>query len=239
MPFDQLLDDPIWSALSTDHAALAEGGALARRYPARIGPLSGLANQSDEAWEALRTLAGPSGTVVLFLQTPWTPRPGWSLVREGPLNQMISLAPTAEAPALTDATTLRPLTDADAPAMVELATLTEPGPFREGTVELGGYYGIFEDGRLLSMAGQRTRVPGYVEVSAVCTHPEARGRGYARALMLRVMQDIRDEGRTPFLHTWAFNDAAIRVYTSLGFVLRHSMHVAAVRNESASERTLG
>ena len=115
--------------------------------------------------------------------------------------------------------------------MVELATLTEPGPFREGTHELGGFYGIFEGNRLLSMAGQRMRVPGYVEVSAVCTHPDARGRGYARTLMLRVMTDIRAEGLTPFLHSWAFNYAAIRVYTDLGFVLRHSMYVAALRND--------
>lgn len=234
MSFDQLLDNPIWSALTTDHAALAEGGSLARRYPARIGPLSGLANQSDEAWEELRTLAGPGDVVVVFLQTPWAPRPGWTLVRQGPLSQMISLAPAAEAPtALPAAATLRPLTAADSPAMVELATLTEPGPFREGTIEFGGYYGIFEDSCLVSMAGQRTRMPGHVEVSAVCTHPTARGRGYARTLMLQVMQDIRNEGRTPFLHSWAFNDAAIRVYTDLGFVLRHSMHVAALRNDRA------
>jgi len=234
MPSNQLLDDPIWGALTTDHAALAEGGALARRYPARIGPLSGLANQSDEAWEELRALAGPSGIVALFLQTPWAPRPGWSLVREGPLSQMVAIAPAAEAPASLPApATLRLLTAADSEAMVELATLTEPGPFRTGTHELGGYYGIFEGARLLSMAGQRTRLPGYVEVSAVCTHPDARGRGYARTLMLQVMRDIRAEGRVPYLHSWAFNDAAIRVYTDLGFVLRHSMHVAALRNDRA------
>jgi ribosomal protein S18 acetylase RimI-like enzyme len=234
MSSNQLLDDPIWGALTTDHAALAEGGALARRYPARIGPLCGLANQSDEAWEELRALAGPGGVVVLFLQTPWTPRPGWSLVREGPLSQMVAIAPAAEAPAALPASaTLRLLTATDSEAMVELATLTEPGPFRTGTHELGGYYGIFEGTRLLSMAGQRTRLPGYVEVSAVCTHPDARGRGYARTLMLQVMRDIRAEGRTPYLHSWAFNDAAIRVYTDLGFVLRHSMHVAALRNDRA------
>lgn len=117
--------------------------------------------------------------------------------------------------------------------MLELATLTEPGPFRMRTHELGAFYGIFENGRLMSMAGQRMRVPGCVEVSAVCTHPEARGRGYARALMLAVMGDIRNEGLTPFLHSWTFNHAAIRIYTDLGFVLRHRMYVAALRNERA------
>lgn len=234
MPQAQWLDDPIWNALNTIHAPLALGDALARRYPAEIGPLSGLADQSDAAYEELRTVAGPGGVVVLFLPQPPQPREGWTLVREGPLSQMVCLAPPAEAPApLPSTAAMRRLTAADAPAMVELATLTEPGPFRSRTLELGVFYGIFEDGRLVSMAGQRLRVPGYVEVSAVCTHPDARGKGYARTLMLAVMNDIRSEGLTPFLHSWAFNHAAIRVYTDLGFVLRHSMHVAALRNDRA------
>jgi len=234
MPVNQFLDDPIWSALNTAHASFAQGGSLARRYPAHIGPLSGLANQSDAAYEELRALAGPNGIVVLFVQQPPQPRTGWTLVREGPLTQMVCTNPPAESPApLPPGATLCPLTAADSPAMVELATLTEPGPFREGTHELGGFYGIFEGRRLVSMAGQRMRVPGHVEVSAVCTHPDARGRGYARTLMIQVMADIRAEGLTPFLHTWAFNHNAIRVYTDLGFVLRHSMHVAVLRNDHA------
>ena len=230
----QLLDDPIWNALNTTHAPFALGGALARRYPAEIGPLSGLADQSDAAYEELRTIAGPGGAVVLFLQQPPQPRAGWALLQDGPLSQMVCTASPAKAPVLlSDSATMRRLTAADAPAMLELATLTEPGPFRMRTHELGAFYGIFENGRLVSMAGQRMRVPGYVEVSAVCTHPEARGKGYARTLMLAVMDDIRSEGLTPFLHSWAFNHVAIRVYTDLGFVLRHSMYVAALRNEHA------
>ena len=226
------LDDPIWTALNTSHASVARGGALARRYPAHIGPLSGTADDSDAAYKELRDLAGPNGIVVLFLQQPPHPRAGWTLVREGPLSQMVHTRPTSETPAaLPPTVTMRPLTAADSPAMLALATLTEPGPFREGTHELGGFYGLFEGGRLLSMAGQRMRFPGHVEVSAVCTHPDARGRGFARTLMLQVMADIRSEGFTPFLHTWAFNHGAIRVYADLGFELRHSMHVAVLRND--------
>lgn len=232
MPAIQPLDDPIWTALNTSHAIFARGGRLARRYPACIGPLSGLAEQSDASYQELRTIAGPAGIVVLFLQQPPQPRADWTIVREGPLSQMVCVNPAAEAPSvLPPDATLRPLTAADSPAMVELATLTEPGPFREGTHELGGFYGIFQGDRLVSMAGQRMRVPGYGEVSAVCTHPEARGRGYAPTLMLRVMADIRSEGLTPFLHSWAFNHAALRIYTDLGFVLRHRMHVAVLRND--------
>jgi GNAT superfamily N-acetyltransferase len=234
MPQAHALDDPIWNALNTVHAPLALGSALARRYPAEIGPLSGLADQSEAAYEELRTLAGPGGTVVLFLQQPPQPRAGWTLMREGPLSQMVCTAPPSEASApLLSSATMRRLTTTDAPAMVELATLTEPGPFRKRTHELGIFYGVFEGNRLMSMAGQRTRVPGYVEVSAVCTHPDARGKGYARTLMMAVMDEIRSGGQTPFLHSWAYNEAAIRVYTDLGFVLRHSMHVAALRNDRA------
>jgi len=228
-----LLDDPIWNTLSTSHAALALGSGLARRYPPAIGPLSGLANHSDAAWEDLRALAGPGGIVVLFLPGPARPRDGWTLVREGPLTQMLCLEPpsSSSAPLPADVT-MRRLTAADAPAMVALAELTEPGPFRDRTHELGLFYGIFHENRLVSMAGQRMRMPGFVEVSAVCTHPDARGRGYARTLMLAVMDEIHRTGNKPFLHAWADNHSAIRVYHDLGYTHRHTLHVAALRNDA-------
>jgi predicted GNAT family acetyltransferase len=114
--------------------------------------------------------------------------------------------------------------------MVELATLTEPGPFRLRTMGLGTFYGIVEGGRLLAMAGKRMHLPGYVEVSGVCTHPDARGRGYARLLMSRVMEEIVNDGKTPFLHSFADNHGAIRVYESLGFTLRQRLELAVVQN---------
>ena len=79
--------------------------------------------------------------------------------------------------------------------------------------------------------GQRTRVPGFVEVSAVCTHPDARGRGYAPVVMSEVMRDITDEGRTPFLHAFADNPAT-RLYEKLGFTHRRSFHLAVIKNEA-------
>ena len=232
MPDVHLLDDPIWNSLSTSHSGLALGNGLARRYPPAIGPLSGIANDSDAAFEELRALAGPAGTVVLFLPGAPKPRPGWTIVREGPLTQMICLdPPSISLASLPSHAAMRRLTEVDAPEMLALAQLTEPGPFRERTHELGVFYGIFDEGRLVSMAGQRTRVPGFVEVSAVCTHPSARGKGYARTLMLAVMDDIRREGNTPYLHAWADNDSAIRIYRDLGYTHRHRLYVAALRND--------
>ena len=229
---DTLLDNPIWNALRTEHRLLALGDENARRYPAEIGPLAGTPDQSQASYGALRPLAGPGGLLALFLVDPPALPMGWSLFRGGTLTQMICRKPSlgGEEGRLAAGATLRRLEAADAPAMVELATLTEPGPFRERTIELGRFHGIFVGDRLLAMAGQRMRVPGYVEVSAVCTHPDARGRGYAGAVMRQVMRDIVGEHCTPFLHSFAENPA-VRLYEGLGFVQRRSFHLAVIKNE--------
>lgn len=231
-----LLDNPIWSALSSEHAELALGGEHARRYPPEIGPLSGIPEEAEDCFEALRALTAPAGVVVLFLLSPPQPRAGWTLIRGGLVDQMVCASPekyrrfTAAAPE-THGAAMRRLTANDAPAMVELAELTEPGPFRLRTMELGTFYGIEQEGRLLGMAGKRMHVPGYVEVSGVCTHPDARGRSYAGLLMSKVMDEIFAEGRTPFLHTYTDNVPAIRVYQKLGFVRRQTFHLAVLKNQ--------
>lgn len=125
---------------------------------------------------------------------------------------------------------LRKLGAADVPVMVKLAELTEPGPFRERTIELGTFYGICEGDRLLAMAGQRMRMPGFVEVSAVCTHPDVRGRGYAAILMSEVIRDIVGEGSVPFLHALADNPA-VQLYERLGFTRRRSFHLAVIKRD--------
>jgi predicted GNAT family acetyltransferase len=144
---------------------------------------------------------------------------------------MVAERPTPVSIAEPESMRLRKLTSADAPAMVELAELTEPGPFRLRTLELGTFFGILDGGRLLAMAGKRMHLPGLVEVSAVCTHPEARGRGYARLLMSCVMEEILAAGKTPFLHALASNAGAIRVYEDLGFRLRRRLEFAAVAKD--------
>ena len=229
---EALLDNPILNALRTEHAELALVDGEARRYPAAIGPLAGVPGQSQASYDGLRALAGSGGLLALFFHdAPVLPK-GWSLFRGGMLTQMICRKPELrERGALVAGADLRRLGADDVAAMMELATLTEPGPFRERTIELGNFYGIFEGDRLLAMAGQRTRVPGFVEVSAVCTHPDARGRGYAGRVMQEVMRDIVEEGRTPFLHAFADNPA-VRLYERLGFTERRIFHLAVIKHES-------
>jgi ribosomal protein S18 acetylase RimI-like enzyme len=224
------LDNPIWNALSTDHRALAVGEGQALRYPSEIGPLSGTPDQSAASYNALHPLAGPGGVLVLFFVDPPSLPRGWTLLRGGLLSQMIwheSATDRVDEPPSSGEP--QRLSSANVSEMVALAELTEPGPFRKHTIELGNFYGIFDDGRLVAMAGQRMSLPGFTEVSAVCTHPDARGRGYAGTLMAAVMRDIRHQGRTPFLHVLAENHYAIRLYKNLGFVLRRTFHLAVLK----------
>ena len=223
---DALLDNPIWNALRTEHAGLALGDERARRYPVEIGPLSGIPAQTEESYETLSTLAG-DGMAVLFSVEPIVPMGGLQVVRSGPIVQMVRRGQGVE----PDAGELTPrrLTAADAPAMVALAELTEPGPFRLRTLELGNFYGIFHGAELVAMAGKRLHLPGMVEVSGVCTHPEARGKGYARRLMQIVIDEIEREGKRVFLHAFSTNPA-IKLYEALGFETRREFHFAVLAN---------
>lgn len=226
----KLLDNPIWSSLSTEHQGLALGDERARRYPAEIGPLSGIPEQSVENYTALRKLLEPGGVVALFSQDRFKIPPALMCVRDGELVQMVrQVRGKLDSVKLEPMMELRKLTAGNAPAMVNLAELTEPGPFRLRTMELGNFYGIFHGQRLVSMAGKRMHLPGMVEVSGVCTHPEARGRGYARMLMSIVVEEIEREGKTAFLHAYTTNPA-IRLYEALGFAIREKFYFAALVN---------
>ena len=230
MPDLRLLDNPIWNALLTAHACFARGEDLARSYLPEIGPLSGLSCPTGAAYEALGVLARDSGPLVLFLEQEIDLPMGWSLVNGARLSQMIADRPDTASLRLDPGPAgLRRLTAADVPAMIDLARLTEPGPFRTATIELGNFFGIFASDHLLAMAGERMRMPGLIEVSAVCTHPEERGRGYAQALIAAVMRDVAAAGSIPFLHVLADNDRAIRVYRGLGFRERRTLHLAVLR----------
>jgi predicted GNAT family acetyltransferase len=219
------LDNPIWHSLTTRHARFAIGRELARRFDPEIGPLAGIIDQSPDAYSALSELFQPTEPAALFLDSePRVPR-DWRIHMHLSLDQMVCEAPLTipEKPL-----PLQALGASDVPEMLELAALTEPGPFRTRTYELGGFLGIREAGRLVAMAGQRLALPGFVEVSAVCTHPEFRGRGYSAALVAAVARTIQGRGETPILHVLSTNETAIRVYRTVGFTLRRTLHLAVV-----------
>ena len=227
---DALLDNPIWNSLATRHAHLALGArvgqGLARRYPADIGPLSAFQEPTPEAYADLAAMVPEGDVAVLFLEDQPCIPTGWQLLRGGTLVQMI--CPTIPEQRPLDATIV-PMEAADIPEMVALAGLTEPGPFRQSTAKLGGFLGIRVDGRLAAMAGQRLSPTGFAEVSAVCTHPDFRGRGYAQALVAAVTRKIHVEGGVPFLTSFEANTGAVRIYQQVGFVVRRTFHLAVLK----------
>lgn len=219
------LDRPVWASLTTLHAGLAQGDALAKRYLPEINRFASARDDSDEALAALAVLVGPTDPVFV-LQVPEVRIPPGLLASKTARGvQMVAASPlVAEA----GPDEVIPLGDADAPEMLALATLTEPGPFLRQTHRMGQFVGIRIDGRLAAMAGERFRFPGYTEVSGVCTHPDFQGRGLAGRLSRHVAAGIAARGDIAFLHAWKTNTPAIRLYEKLGFRLRCEVNVAVL-----------
>jgi ribosomal protein S18 acetylase RimI-like enzyme len=226
---EDALDNAVWHALTARHAGLSEGNGRARRYPAALSVFGAVDTLDDSGWAALADLVGPGGGTVLFRRDVPPLPSGWRAALRGVGNQFVAWSlPDIDldgAPAIVD------LGPDDAERMLALATLTRPGPFALRTSELGHFVGVFEGGELVAMAGERLQPQGYTEISAVCTHPDARGRGLAALLTHRVATQIQARGDIPFLHVAEGNDNARRVYERLGFTLRTPVQFVAVVNE--------
>jgi ribosomal protein S18 acetylase RimI-like enzyme len=224
------LDNPIWQALTTSQSHFARSGRLARRFPNDVTTLGGFPEPTQECYESLAAILDDVKATGIFFDSPAQPPAGWTILAGAPLFQMIlENGKAATSASLRAAPEFIELTAADAPEMLALAQLTKPGPFGLRTRELGTYLGIRQDGRLIAMAGERLRVPGFTEISAVCTHPDHTGRGYAAALMNELAQRIRTRGEVPFLHVREENARAISLYEHLGYQKRVLLHFAVVR----------
>jgi ribosomal protein S18 acetylase RimI-like enzyme len=215
-----VLDNPAWSALTTRQAHLALGGGLARRYPEHLTPIAALGSKDAAAFEELSDLVLPGNSISLPATlegiAPRLPRQ-LRITLEKNLVQMVCRT-FVDVPA--PGVELCVLSEADIPEMLALTALTHPGPFRSQTYTLGTYLGIRVDGRLAAMSGQRMHLPGYREISAVCTHPDFQGRGYARTLVSRLVAETFERGLVPILHLEEANQRARVVYSGLGFVER-------------------
>jgi ribosomal protein S18 acetylase RimI-like enzyme len=220
------LDRPVWNALATRQAALGIGDARARRYRPEINLFAAAAEPTDDCAGAVADFLDGGGPIGLVEASPFPPIRGARIEKQAIVHQMV--APGS--PGMAEDFPYQVLGDADAAEMLALATLTAPGPFFAETHRMGHFIGVREGGRLVAMAGQRMRVPGFTEVSAVCTHPDFRGRGLAGKLMRVLIDRIVSEGDAAFLHVYPDNAGAIALYEALGFRLRGELTFTVLRS---------
>ncbi|OLY91160.1 FR47-like protein [Cnuella takakiae] len=217
-----VLDNPIWYALQTGNRDMASGSGQAQYIRRDAGAFAGMPHNSVAELEQLQGMIAEGEVVVLFTTGHLTIPAGWRIQLNRDLLQMAHTGPLQP---LSSSGLIQSLTELHIPEMLALTALTKPGPFLQRTIDFGNYEGIFENGKLVAMTGQRLQPDPYTEVSAVCTHPEALGKGYAGLLLQSQVRQIKTAGRIPFLHVYPENTRAVALYQRMGFALRREMRV--------------
>lgn len=221
------LDRPIWSALTTRQRELAEGDTAARRFPLAIAPFADVVDMSPQSFAALGALLSGPDIAVLFTPDPLAVPSEFKVLLAETGEQMIG-APADFA--LSGVEIVR-LGEGDVSAMMALTALTKPGPFSARTHELGNFFGIRIGGELVAMTGERMKPGNYTEMTAVCVHPDHRGRGYAQALLSAVGRQIVARGEIPFLHVFTSNASAIALYRRQGMEIRRRLHITVLQKQ--------
>ncbi len=213
---EHVLDNPAWNALISGNSNLSNGNDAVKYFAQDVSPFVGLKEDSIQNLKLLHSLIPQE--LIVFISTKKMFFPAeWKVLQCLEGFQMIY-----ENSKLFEEVQMEivPLEKKHVPQMLALTKLTNPGPFAERTIDFGYYHGIFDGEELVAMAGQRLHVFEYAEISAVCTHLNYLGKGYARQLLKYQINRIKAASEIPFLHVRNDNERAIRVYESLGFETR-------------------
>lgn len=216
-----VLDNPAWNALISGNKDLAFGNGPVRYFDKEVSPFAGFEENTVENFQALYKQLPHNGPVLLLTPGEIDIPVQWKVLQVIKGLQMVCDVFKEQGDMSAE---LVPLTHEHALEMVALAKLTNPGPFAAETIRFGHYMGIFENGKLAAMAGQRIHAFAFAEVSAVCTHPNHTGKGYARQLLVYHINRIKKASETPFLHVRHDNERAIEVYKRLGFYTRREVY---------------
>lgn len=238
-----LLDNPAWHALTSNNSSLGFGNDRVKFFDAEVSPFAAFADTSPSSLAAnfaeLKALRNDASPILYMSLYPMDQPEGWKLLAEIPGVQMVH----SGLPQADSTVEVRKLGAEHISQMIALAQLTKPGPFATRTIEFGHYEGVFDNEKLVAMTGQRLHAGSYAEVSAVCTHPDYLGRGYARALITRQINRMIADVLTPYLHSRGDNSRAISVYESLGFntrvpvyfyFLKPGLHTSKASNHKGS-----
>jgi predicted GNAT family acetyltransferase len=215
-----ILDNPIWNALNSGSASFAHGDEKCRFIRTDMGFFAGMPAYDKEKIQQLHGICQPGQRIILFPPDRIAVDTSWNVLND---HELLQMAYTTKAIPEAQESNLTELGNENLPAMLDLVAVTKPGPFLSRTIDFGGYLGIFQGDRLVSMAGKHLCPDPYVEVSAVCTHPDFGGMGFSYQVLQRVIQDINQSGKVPVLHVYPENLPAIKLYTKLGFEPRASL----------------
>ena len=219
------LDNPFWSSLCSRHRALALREGDVARYSPEFAPFLGVADGDVEVGDALASLVAPGESVLLLGIAPRRVPDGWQLEAFADLAQMTCIRPLE----VIDGPEVIELSGAHRADVLALTALVYPHYFRPRTMELGRYFGIYQDGRLAAMIGERLGTGTTREASAICTHPDFNGRGYARRLTAMLTNDLLARGSLPFLHVSHENRRALQLYEQIGYRHRRDIGFWSLR----------
>lgn len=230
----QPLENPFWSAITTHHAKLAVLDTLAGRYLADVAPFAAVHTADPSALAQLERLVQPGESIFLLGVLPEL-GDAWTVKNRAMLPQMVCESQIPSAPGKE----WIELNETHREDMLTLMAVAFPGFFRPRTREMGRYIGIYDGNRLVAMAGERLRVDSFQEISAVATHPDYTGRGYAQRLVAEISNAALARGFTPFLHVYRENVRAMSVYERLGFAVRKELLFVHVTRAEHSRSQAG
>ncbi|MBK8086543.1 MAG: GNAT family N-acetyltransferase [Chitinophagaceae bacterium] len=217
----KLLHNPVYHALLSGDQHLSLGNEQVKYFDEQVSPFAGFDHDYTKGFSDLYDLLPPGRKILYAIPSFITEPPGWQLQHEIKGLQFVY---EGSKEIKVEFSNVIPLTQTHVEEMIELVKLTKPGPFGSRTIEFGSYFGIFEQGKLIAMTGQRLHVGNCTEISAVCTHPGHLGKGYASVLLQHQLQLILQKGQQPFLHVRDDNERAIALYLRLGFSISRPMN---------------
>lgn len=214
---DKKLDNPVWFSVSETHQSFAVDYGSVKFYHPDYCPFGGfekvnaIAKSIDEYSEMVDSffIVGEKPELSNLLKVN----------KELVCLQMIVCNPID----ITINDPIVKLTDEHIDALYELVNLVQPGYFKKKTALLGNYYGIFKNEELVSVTGERMQMNDFIEVSAVVTHPNHTGKGYAKQLVIHTVNEIFKQNKIPYLHVIEVNKGAIQLYEKLGFTIRRKI----------------
>ncbi|WP_400072878.1 GNAT family N-acetyltransferase [Zobellia russellii] len=206
------LKNPVWYSLNETHSQFSHVGEGIAFYKPDYCPFGG-ANAIEKATQSIVEYSQHIKQFFVVGSQP-LPSPLYTLQKEYICDQMILRAPI-DLKLKNQITSLT--SNLQKNELYELVSLVQPGYFTKKTAELGRYFGIYKNNVLVAAAGERLQMNDFTEISAVVTHPEHTGNGYAKELLKYTSDIIFKSGKTPFLHVLEINTRAIGIYKSLGF----------------------